>query len=145
MGVPPLCLIRTKNINEKQRKTLIINCESSPTINLLFHKSNNNTLFQMFRANHITTCNNNINYFIYFGLLSSIHHFYLLSEKSLVLQSRKLILFIIFQNSNLKILKILFFEIFNILQITSSLSRVIFLILRNKRIISLSRDFTNTK
>jgi hypothetical protein len=87
MGVPPLCLIRMKNINEKQRKMLAINCESSPTINLLFHKFNNNTLFQMFRANHITTCNNNINY--------------LLSEKSLLLQSQKSILFIIFSISNL--------------------------------------------
>jgi hypothetical protein len=46
MGVPPLCLIRTKNINEKQRKTLIINCESSLTISLSFHKFNNNTLFK---------------------------------------------------------------------------------------------------
>jgi hypothetical protein len=46
MGVPPLCLIRTKNINEKQRKTLVTNCENSPTINLLFHKFNNNTLFK---------------------------------------------------------------------------------------------------
>jgi hypothetical protein len=52
-------------MNEKQRKTLVINCESSPTIDLLFYKFNNNTLFQMFRVNHITTCNNNINYFIY--------------------------------------------------------------------------------
>jgi hypothetical protein len=65
MGVvPPLCLIKTKNINEKQRKMLTINCESSPTINLLIHEFNNNILFQMFRANHITTCNNNINYLI---------------------------------------------------------------------------------
>jgi hypothetical protein len=90
----------------------------------------------MFRANHITTCNNNIILFIWIAKFHS--SLYLLSENHF---------FFFYKVENLFYLyfKILIFKIFKILQITSSLSHDIFLIfLRNERIISLSRDFTNT-